>query len=254
MFVHQKFSFIEVDIESNPGPRKSSALKIWNLNGLAAYEFTNLFLLEGYIKFKDIEIICLLETFLDSAIPIDDNWLSIPGYSMMRADHPSNTERGGVCLYHKEYLSIIQRDDTSNLKEWLVTEINVKNERYFLTCLYRSPSRNREQFQSFCDSLDILMNNINSLNSAISILLEISMENNSDNIGRELYTITSTTDYRQNFDKPTHFTNNYLLELTLFLHLNLTLLWIQELKSLSVAVVIMISYMKKLTLESLFLH
>ena len=89
---------------------------------------------------------------------------------MMRADHPSNTKRGGVCLYYKENLLIIRRDDISNLQECLVTEVPVKYKRHFLTCLYRSPSQNREQIQSFCDLLDFLINNINSLNPAISII------------------------------------------------------------------------------------
>ena len=126
------------DIESNPGPRKSSTLKFchWNLNGLAAHEFIKLSLLEGYINVNDIDIICLSETFLDSSIPIDDNRLSIPGYLMMRADHPSNTKIGGVRLYYKEHLPVIQRNNISNLKECLVAEITVNNERYFLTCLY----------------------------------------------------------------------------------------------------------------------
>ena len=84
---------------------------------------------------------------------------------MMRADHPSNTKTGRLCLYYKEHLRIIWRDDISNLKECLVTEITVKNERCLLRCSYRSSSHNREQFQSLRDSLDILMNNINSLNS-----------------------------------------------------------------------------------------
>ena len=116
----------------------------WNLNGLAAHEFTKLSLLEGYINVNDIDIIRLLETFLDSSIPIDDNSLSIPGYSMMRVDHPSYTKRGGVCLYCKEHLPIIRRDDISNLQKCLVTEITVKNKQCFLTCLYRSPGQNRE--------------------------------------------------------------------------------------------------------------
>ena len=54
---------------------------------------------------------------LDFSIPIDDNRLSIPGYSMIRADHLSYTKRGGVCLCYKEQLPMIGRDDTSNLKE-----------------------------------------------------------------------------------------------------------------------------------------
>ena len=56
---------------------------------------------------NDLDIVCLSETFLDSSIPIDDNRLSIPGYSVMRADYPSNTKRDGVCSYYKEHLLII---------------------------------------------------------------------------------------------------------------------------------------------------
>ena len=70
--------------------------------------------------------------FLDSSIHIDDNRLSIPGYSIMRVDHP----RGGVlCLYYNQQLPIIQRDDIAHLKEYLVMKITIKNERYLLTHL-----------------------------------------------------------------------------------------------------------------------
>ena len=149
-------------------------------------------------------------------MPSDYNRLSIPGHSMMKADHPSNTKRGGVCLYYEEHLAIIRRDDIFNLKECLVTEITIKNERCFLTCLYRSPNQNCEPFQSFCDSLDVFMNNINSLNSAVSIITgdfngkcsKWCSFDTIDHIGKELDTITSTADYSQITDKPTHFTNN----------------------------------------------
>ena len=121
---------------------------------LLSFVFIKLSLIEGCIKVNDIDIICLWEMFLDSSIPIDDNRLSIPVETIMRAEHPSKTKRGGVwCLYYKEHLPIIQRDDISDLKECLVTEITVKNERCFLTHLFRSPGENHEQLQSFCDSL-----------------------------------------------------------------------------------------------------
>ena len=45
-----------------------------------------------------MDIVCLSETFLDSSISIDDDNLQIPGYSSVRADHLSNTKRGGVLL------------------------------------------------------------------------------------------------------------------------------------------------------------
>ena len=129
MFLHQRnFLLKSGDIESNPRPRKSSALRCchWNLNSLAVHEFTKLSLLESYINVNNIDITSLSVTFLDSSIPADDNRLSIPDYSMVRVDHPSNTKRGGAFLYCKEHLSIIRRDDISNLKECLVTEITVK--------------------------------------------------------------------------------------------------------------------------------
>ena len=132
---------------------------------------------------------------------------------MMRADHPSNTKRGGVCLYYKEDLPIIRRD-ISNLKKMLSYRNTIKNQQCFLTCLYRSPSQSCEQFQSFCDSPDFPMNN--SLNPAtISIIIgyfngkcsKLYSFVTSDNTGKKSDTITSATGYTQIIDKSTHFTN-----------------------------------------------
>ena len=49
------------DIESNPGNRKSSSLKIfhWNLDCLAGHEFPKLSLIKVFINVNDIDIICL---------------------------------------------------------------------------------------------------------------------------------------------------------------------------------------------------
>ena len=30
----------------------------------------------------------------------------IPGYELIRADHPSNQKRDGICIYHKDFLPI----------------------------------------------------------------------------------------------------------------------------------------------------
>ena len=85
-----------------------------------------MFLIEGYVNVNDIDKIHSPEMFFDSPIPIDDSRLSISGYSMVWADHPGNTKRGRVCLSNKEHLSIIRRDDISNLTEYLVMEITIK--------------------------------------------------------------------------------------------------------------------------------
>ena len=76
----------------------------WNLNSIAARNFTIIALLKAYLSVHKMDIVCFSETFPDSSIPIDDDNLQIPGYSSIRADHPSNTKRAGVLLYYKSFL------------------------------------------------------------------------------------------------------------------------------------------------------
>ena len=42
------------------------------------------------------DIICLTETFLNSAIPSDVNRITIDGYNLIRSDHPSDLKKDGV--------------------------------------------------------------------------------------------------------------------------------------------------------------
>ena len=98
------------DVEVNPGPKNSvsECLSIchWNLNSILAHDHFKLFLLKAYISVHKFDIICLSETYLDSTVPLDDVNLVISGYNLIRSDHPSNTKRGGVCLYYKNYLPL----------------------------------------------------------------------------------------------------------------------------------------------------
>ena len=98
------------DVEINPGPKQNTAKKItichWNLNSIAAHNFAKLVLLKAYNSVHKFDIICLSETYLDSNILPDDSNLKIPGYNLVRSDHPSNKKRGGVCIYYKSYLPL----------------------------------------------------------------------------------------------------------------------------------------------------
>ena len=58
-----------------------------------------------------------------------------------RSDHTSDSKRGGVCIYYKEHILFIKRDDICTLDNCLVTEIRFKGEKYFLICIYRSSSK-----------------------------------------------------------------------------------------------------------------
>ena len=92
------------EVEINPGPKTIS--QHWNLNSIFAYNFAKVFLLKAYVAIHKFDIVCLLETYLDSSIPTNNVNLDIDGYNLVRSDHPSNTKRGGVCIYYKNHLPL----------------------------------------------------------------------------------------------------------------------------------------------------
>ena len=122
------------DIEINPCPKKQSWLNFfhWNLNVLAARDFINLPLIKAGVATNNFDIVCLSKTFLDSSISNDNNKINIPEYSLIRADHPSNTKKEGVSIYYKNFSALIKKDHITDLKKRLVTEITVDNEKCFL--------------------------------------------------------------------------------------------------------------------------
>ena len=86
-------------------------------------------------------------------------------------DHPSNTKKGGAFIYYKDFLTLIKKDDITYLKEFLVTEITVENEKWFFTCLYRSPSQNCDQFSDFCKDFSVLLYNVNDHRPSCSVIV-----------------------------------------------------------------------------------
>ena len=81
------------DIERNPRPKpisgQSFSICHWNLNSISAHNYTKISLLTAYVLVHNFDIICLSETYLNSETSTDDQNLVIPGYCLLRADHPS---------------------------------------------------------------------------------------------------------------------------------------------------------------------
>ena len=77
---------------SYPGPKNQHQISFyyWNLNGLAAHNFSKISLLLAIPVSKTYDIICLSETFLDPSIDSSDERIIIERYNLLRADHPSN--------------------------------------------------------------------------------------------------------------------------------------------------------------------
>ena len=114
---------------------------------------------QAQISIHDFDIICLSETFLNSDYSLDDPRLN-DGYDILRCDHPSDTKRGGVCVYFKDFLNLKRRDDISTLDECIICEIKVGNAKYFLSCMYRTPSQSEQQLADFCLNFENICQNI----------------------------------------------------------------------------------------------
>ena len=73
------------DVKKNPGNKSYTGQFLtichWNLDRITAHNFIKTALLKAYLSIHKMDIVCLFETFLDSAIPIDNNNLQITGYS-----------------------------------------------------------------------------------------------------------------------------------------------------------------------------
>ena len=62
-------------------------------------------LLRTYLSTHRFYVICISETYLDSDTSHEDANLEAAGYTLVRADHPSDTKRGGPCLYYRHSLA-----------------------------------------------------------------------------------------------------------------------------------------------------
>ena len=97
-------------VEVNPGPRAKAtnifSVCHWSLDSLSAHIYSKVSLLKAYLTVHKFDIVCLSETYVDSNTSPDNDNLEISGYNLIRSDHPSNSERRGVCIYYKNFLHL----------------------------------------------------------------------------------------------------------------------------------------------------
>ena len=115
-------------------------------------------------------IICLSETYLDSSIPSDDDNLELPGYNLVRADNPTNTKRGGVCIYYHNSLPL-KVIDIQFLNECISFEIRIGGKLCSFLYLYRSPSQTGDIFETFADNCQLILDTIVNKNPFLIVAL-----------------------------------------------------------------------------------
>ena len=139
------------------------------------------------------------------------------GYNLIRADHPDNIKRGGVCLYFKKSLAL-RKIELSHITECLLCEVNVKGQVGFIIVSYRSPSQTISQFDDFLSSFEKLFDDVQILQPAFTVILgdfnarskswwsgdSITME------GTRLDSLVSTHGFHQLISEPTHILRNSL--------------------------------------------
>ena len=109
----------------------------WNLDSISARNFAKVQFLKAYLAVHKFDIVCLSEIYLNSSFPFNDNNLDIPCYIMVRADHPVNDKRGGVCMYYKNCLPL-KVLDTRFLHEKVAFDLRIYDKLCSFISLYRS--------------------------------------------------------------------------------------------------------------------
>ena len=145
------------NIETNSGPQKEKNKNLscchWNVNSLLAHNLSKLSQLEAYDSVYKHDLIYISETFFDPSIQEGDKNIQLDDYNLLRADHLSNSKRGGVCIVYKETLGICIVKSLS-FNECIIYEVSIQNRKGYVGVVYRSPSQNIFKFESFLSNFE----------------------------------------------------------------------------------------------------
>ena len=108
------------------------------------------------------------KVWFDSTVDPNNNLINV--YRLLRADHPGNVKRDGVCLYYRENVTL-QLVDTPYIKQYTLCEINIQNITGYVAVIYRSPSLSSNEFEEFLVNFDKLLNQFNMLKSSFTVIL-----------------------------------------------------------------------------------
>ena len=191
--------------------------------------FVSIFVFTFFVSFfsrkRLLSIVRLSETYLNSSFPFDDDNLDIPGYIMIRADHPANSKRGGVYMYYKNCLPL-KALDIRFLHESIAFELRIGDKLCSFISLYRSPNQSYDDFVSFLDNFELTLDTLDQKNPFLMVSLydfnaKSSNWYNKDiasDEGSKIETVTSQNGLHQEINEPTQILNNSSSCIDLILH------------------------------------
>ena len=115
-------------------------------------------------------VVCLSETYLNASSSNDDDSLEVSSYNLFRADHPSNTKRGGVCIYYRISLPL-KILGIYYLQECINFEIVIGSKLCRFASLYRSPNQSQDYFESFANNSELNIDAVTANNPFLTIVL-----------------------------------------------------------------------------------
>ena len=181
-FIHVLFSayFLHVlllqhgNIETNPGPTKEKNKNIsfchWDVNSLKVHNLIKISHLEVHNAVYKHDFIYISETFFDFSVTERDKNIHLNGYNLIRAHHPSNKKRGGVCMFYKETLTVCIVNSL-NFNQCIACEVSIQNSKGYIGLKYRSPSQNITKFENFLLNFEKLLNYTTSNNDLYTVIL-----------------------------------------------------------------------------------
>ena len=87
---------------------------------------------------------------------------------LVRSDHPSNTKRGGTCLYYKNNLPL-KVINIGYLNECLTLELRIGDKICNFVVLYRSPSQS-DEFETFSDNFEMILEILSQQNPFLTLI------------------------------------------------------------------------------------
>ena len=200
---------------SKPGSSKSFSICHWNLSSISAHNYIKLSLVRAYVSTHKFDIICISGTYLNSDTSTVDENLEIIGYTLITADHSSNTKRRGVCIYYKHSLAF-RLLDICYLDDWINFEISFSGKLCKFISLYPLPSQSPDVFEKFSDNFELNLDKIANKNRYL-IVIPGEFNAKSSNWyehdmtrykGSKINAITSQFGLKQLIQGPTHVLND----------------------------------------------
>ena len=169
----------------------------------------------AYNTIHKYDFVYISKPYLDSTVCTDDRDILINGYNLVRADHPSNNKRCGVCIYYQESLAV-QLVETNYLSKRLPCDVSINNKKGYTAVLYRSPSQNSLEFDNSILNFEMMLSDINSSNPRFSIILgDFNVRSNNCWQGDTLTSeglqndyLTTSYGFQQLISEPTHILKN----------------------------------------------